>query len=101
MPERLSAVSSVLARWSLGVSPSDQKKGRIKADRAVRDARRQASNAAVGGGIAVLPLYGLITRDGPLIVANLITLVPAVVVLERTWQARLLQQKRLRLGQER
>jgi MtN3 and saliva related transmembrane protein len=51
-------------------------------------------------GIAAWALYGLITRDGPLIVANLITLVPAVVVLERTWQARLLQQKRLRLGQE-
>jgi len=67
MPERLSAVSSVLARWSLGTAPSDQKKGRIKADRALRDARRQASNAAVGGGIAVLPLYGVITQRGNMV----------------------------------
>jgi signal peptide peptidase SppA len=67
MPERLSAVSSVLARWSLGTAPSDQKKGRIKADRAVRDARRQASNAAAGGGIAVLPLYGVITQRGNMV----------------------------------
>ena len=34
-------------------------------------------------GIALWGLYGLITRDGPLIVANAITLVPAVVVLQR------------------
>ena len=67
MPERLSAVSAVLARWSLGTAPSDQKKGRIKADRALRDARRQASNAAVGGGIAVLPLYGVITQRGNMV----------------------------------
>jgi MtN3 and saliva related transmembrane protein len=34
-------------------------------------------------GICLWGLYGLLTRDGPLIVANAITLVPAVVVLER------------------
>jgi len=50
-------------------------------------------------GIATWALYGLITGDGPLIVANLITLVPAVVVLERTVQGRLRHHKRLRLGQ--
>jgi MtN3 and saliva related transmembrane protein len=34
-------------------------------------------------GIALWGLYGLITRDGPLIVANAITLIPALVVLQR------------------
>lgn len=34
-------------------------------------------------GIALWGLYGLITRDGPLIVANAITLMPALVVLQR------------------
>ena len=67
MPERLSAVSSVLARWSLGTAPSDHKKSRIKADRAARDARRQASSAQSAGGIAVLPLYGVITQRGNMV----------------------------------
>lgn len=34
-------------------------------------------------GIALWGIYGLITRDGPLIVSNAITLMPAVVVLQR------------------
>jgi MtN3 and saliva related transmembrane protein len=34
-------------------------------------------------GISLWGIYGLITRDGPLIVANAITLLPALVVLER------------------
>jgi MtN3 and saliva related transmembrane protein len=34
-------------------------------------------------GLALWGLYGLITGDGPLIVANAITLVPALVVLQR------------------
>jgi MtN3 and saliva related transmembrane protein len=34
-------------------------------------------------GICLWGLYGLITADGPLVVANAITLVPALVVLER------------------
>jgi MtN3 and saliva related transmembrane protein len=34
-------------------------------------------------GITLWGVYGLITRDGPLIAANLLTLIPAVVVLER------------------
>jgi len=39
-------------------------------------------------GITLWGVYGLITRDGPLVVANAITLVPALVVLERTLRAR-------------
>jgi MtN3 and saliva related transmembrane protein len=34
-------------------------------------------------GIALWAVYGVCTRDGPLIVANLVTLVPAGIVLER------------------
>ncbi len=34
-------------------------------------------------GIALWALYGFCTSDGPLIAANLITLVPAGIVLER------------------
>lgn len=34
-------------------------------------------------GITLWGCYGLITRDGPLIAANAISLVPAITVLER------------------
>lgn len=34
-------------------------------------------------GISLWGVYGLITGDGPLIAANAITLVPALIVLER------------------
>jgi MtN3 and saliva related transmembrane protein len=34
-------------------------------------------------GISLWGIYGLITGDGPLIVANAITLMPAIVVLDR------------------
>jgi MtN3 and saliva related transmembrane protein len=39
-------------------------------------------------GIALWGMYGLITRDGPLIAANAITLLPALVVLQRTLASR-------------
>jgi MtN3 and saliva related transmembrane protein len=39
-------------------------------------------------GITAWGLYGLITRDGPLVVANTLTLVPALVVLERSLRNR-------------
>ena len=34
-------------------------------------------------GISLWGIYGLITHDGPLIAANAITLVPAIIELER------------------
>jgi MtN3 and saliva related transmembrane protein len=34
-------------------------------------------------GVALWAVYGVCTGDGPLIVANLVTLVPAGIVLER------------------
>lgn len=38
-------------------------------------------------GIALWGLYGLLTRDGPLIAANAITLVSAGLILQRRWRA--------------
>ena len=40
-------------------------------------------------GIALWGIYGALTHDGPLIVANLITLVPASIVLERRFRAQM------------
>ena len=34
-------------------------------------------------GVALWSLYGLLVKDGPVLVANLITLLPAAVVLQR------------------
>lgn len=34
-------------------------------------------------GIATWALYGLLTRDGPVLLANVLTLLPAGVVLQR------------------
>ena len=42
-------------------------------------------------GIALWGIYGLLTHDGPLIVANGVTLLPAGIVLERKIQAVLRQ----------
>jgi len=38
-------------------------------------------------GIAAWAVYGLLRGDGPVVVANLITLVPAGIVLERKLQS--------------
>ena len=38
-------------------------------------------------GIALWGIYGVCTGDGPLILANLVTLVPAGIVLERKLRA--------------
>ena len=45
-------------------------------------------------GIAAWATYGILVQDGPLIVANLITLLPASVVLERRIQAQLSGRRR-------
>ena len=47
-------------------------------------------------GIAAWALYGLLLRDGPLIAANLITLVPASVVLRQRLQLELLRRRQRR-----
>jgi capsid assembly protease len=67
MPERLSAVTAVIARWSGDARASDEVMHSIAADRSARDARRQASLSNSGGGIAVLPLYGVVTQRGNMV----------------------------------
>lgn len=67
MPERLTALTVVLMRWSQGMPAGDDVLARVDADKLVRDARRQAVSAAGGGGVAVLPLYGVITQRGNMV----------------------------------
>ena len=67
MPERLSAVTAVIARWSGDDRASDEVMHSVAADRNARDARRQASVSNSGGGIAVLPLYGIVTQRGNMV----------------------------------
>ena len=67
MPERLSAVTAVIARWSGDARASDEVMHSVAADRNARDARRQASVSNSGGGIAVLPLYGIVTQRGTML----------------------------------
>jgi signal peptide peptidase SppA len=70
MPERLNAVAAVLARWSSNTPASDEVMQRIAADRSAREARRQSNQVNGGGagnGIAVLPLYGVVTQRGNMV----------------------------------
>ena len=43
--------------------------------------------ALFSSGVALWGVYGLFTGDGPLIVANAITLVAAGLILDRKWRA--------------
>ena len=70
MPERLNAVAAVFARWSSNTPASDEVMQRIAADRSAREVRRQSNQVNVGGagnGIAVLPLYGVVTQRGNMV----------------------------------
>lgn len=67
MPERLSAVTAVIARWSGDSRASEEVMNNVAADRSVREARRQSSVSNSGGGIAVLPLYGIVTQRGNMV----------------------------------
>ena len=67
MPERLNAVSAVMARWSSHVPATTEVLAGIDTDKLVREARRQTATSVSGGGIAVLPLYGVITQRGNMI----------------------------------
>ncbi len=67
MPERLMAMSGVLHRWSAGEPPSDETLFQIQSDRLLRDTRKQMAAANTGTGIAVLPLYGVVTQRGNMI----------------------------------
>lgn len=67
MPERLNAVSAVMARWSSHVPATTEVLAGIDVDKVAREARRQTVTSVSGGGIAVLPLYGVITQRGNMI----------------------------------
>jgi signal peptide peptidase SppA len=67
MPERLSAVTAVIARWSGDSRAGEEVMNNVAADRSVREARRQSSVSNSGGGIAVLPLYGIVTQRGNMV----------------------------------
>ena len=67
MPERLHALASVVTRWSIGTTPDTDTLKKIELDRVAREMRRTASASPVTGGIAVLPLYGVITQRGNMV----------------------------------
>ncbi|MBD8051334.1 signal peptide peptidase SppA [Limnohabitans radicicola] len=67
MPERMQAMAGVLSRWSAGQEPSDETLFQINSDRLVRSTRKQFAAANAGSGIAVLPLYGVVTQRGNMV----------------------------------
>ena len=67
MPERLQAMSGILNRWSAGEPPSDETMFQVNTDRVLRDTRKQMAAASTGSGIAVLPLYGVVTQRGNMV----------------------------------
>lgn len=67
MPERLAAVTSVMSRWARGDAATASTMEQIAADRLARETRRQQLSGTVGNGIAVLPLYGVITQRGNMV----------------------------------
>ena len=67
MPERLQAMSGILTRWSAGEPPSDETLFQVNSDRVLRDTRKQMAAASTGTGIAVLPLYGVVTQRGNMV----------------------------------
>jgi signal peptide peptidase SppA len=67
MPERLQAMTAVLTRWSSDEPPSEETLFQLNADRVLRDTRKQFAAANAGAGIAVLPLYGVVTQRGNMV----------------------------------
>jgi signal peptide peptidase SppA len=67
MPERLQAMAGVLTRWSAGEPPTDETMFQIQSERVLRDTRKQMAAANTGAGIAVLPLYGVVTQRGNMV----------------------------------
>ena len=67
MPERLQAMAGVLTRWSAGEPPTDETMFQIQSERVLCDTRKQMAAANAGSGIAVLPLYGVVTQRGNMV----------------------------------
>jgi signal peptide peptidase SppA len=66
MPERLASIEVILRRWSQSIAPSQATLEMVASDRVAREVRSVA-NAQVSGGIAVLPLYGVVMQRGNMI----------------------------------
>lgn len=66
-PGRLAAASAVLARWSAGTPASAEALATVAADREAREAKRADAVRQSGGGIAVLPMYGIVTQRGNMV----------------------------------
>jgi signal peptide peptidase SppA len=67
MPERLNALTAVFGRWARNEPAGDDILARVMADRDARQLKRQAAQTAGGNGIAVLPLYGVVTQRGNMV----------------------------------
>jgi signal peptide peptidase SppA len=67
MPERLHALASIVTRWSVGNAADADTLKQIEIDRVAREIRRASSAAPSPVGIAVLPLYGVITQRGNMV----------------------------------
>jgi signal peptide peptidase SppA len=67
MPERLQAMTAVLTRWSSDEPPKEETLFQVNTDRVMRDTRKQFAASSAGAGIAVLPLYGVITQRGNMV----------------------------------
>ncbi|MGV1045358.1 S49 family peptidase [Limnohabitans sp.] len=67
MPERLNAMAAVLTRWSQGCVASEDNMIRVNADKVIRSTRREIAASQSSGGIAVLPLYGVVTQRGNMV----------------------------------
>ena len=67
MPERLQAMTAVLTRWSSDEPPREETLFQVNTDRVLRDTRKQFAASSAGAGIAVLPLYGVITQRGNMV----------------------------------
>jgi signal peptide peptidase SppA len=67
MPERLNTLYGVISRWSIGGAASDETMHCVQSERVLRDTRRQTASAISTGGIAVLPLYGVVTQRGNMV----------------------------------
>lgn len=67
MPERLQAITAVLTRWSSDEPPKEETLFQVNTDRVMRDTRKQFAASSAGAGIAVLPLYGVITQRGNMV----------------------------------
>lgn len=66
MPEHLNVMYGVISRWSSNTPAGNEVMQRIAAERSAREARRQAAQVNAGG-IAVLPLYGIVTQRGNMV----------------------------------